>query len=464
MSGVSGESATASDYGAAALELGLTRDLSAYVSGLKFEDLAAEVAQAARRGVLDWLGCALAGSAHPTIDRLCAVLSEAGSPGNVPVFGRSEKLSLLEAPLANGQMGHLLDYDDTHMGGVVLHTSSPVLAALFALCEREQRDGKTLLAAYVAAFDAGVRAGQSAPDHHPGGWHLTGTLGSIAAGAGAARLLELDAQQTVHALGIATTQAGGMQQNRGTMCKSFHAGKAAHNGVLAALLARRGFDSSDEILDGKRGFCRIYSASAAPERLTDGLGERYEIAANGFKPYACGVVLHPAIDVMIDLGRQGGADGEAVESAQLKVHPAAVTITGVADPKTGLKSKFSLYHSAAVAYLDGTAGVAQYSDERAVAPDVVALRGKVIVHTDDSLEKDQAEATVKLKDGRELSARVEHATGTVGNPMSDAAIEAKFLANAEPALGADRAGRVRDLVWGIEALPDVRELTALLSS
>src|SRR5712672_3525657 len=232
----------------------LTKALCAHLAAARPDDLSAAALHAARRGVLDWIGCALAGSPQAI------------------VLGRRLKLGLLDAPLANGQMGHLLDFDDTHMGGVVLHTSSPVLAAVFALAERKPVSGADLVLAYAAGFEAGVRSGRTAPGHHKGGWHLTGTLGSIAAGAACGRLLGLDAQGLTYALGIAATQAGGMQQNRGTMCKSLHAGKAASNGVLAALLAERGFDSTQEVIEGKKGFSRIYSDVAATGQLTDGLG------------------------------------------------------------------------------------------------------------------------------------------------------------------------------------------------
>ena len=217
------------------------------------------------------------------------------------MLGRKLKLGLLDAPLANGQMGHVLDYDDTHMGGVVLHTSSPVLATLFALAERAPVSGAQFMLAYATGFEAGVRSGRTAPGHHKGGWHLTDTLGIIAAGVAGGKLLGLDAQKLTYAMGIAATQAGGMQQNRGTMCKSLHAGKAAANGVLAALLAERGFDSTQEIIEGKKGFSRIYSDTAEPEHLTAGLGQDglskvWLIESNGHKPYACGVLLHPLID------------------------------------------------------------------------------------------------------------------------------------------------------------------------
>jgi 2-methylcitrate dehydratase PrpD len=164
----------------------------------------------------------------------------------------------------------------------------------------------------AVGFEAGVRSGRTAPGHHKGGWHLTGTLGSIAAGVAGGKLLNLDAQKLTYAMGIAATQAGGMQQNRGTMCKSLHAGKAAANGVLAALLAERGFDSTQEIIEGKKGFARIYSDSAEPEHLTESLGKDWLIESNGHKPYACGVVLHPLIDAVIAIRNREGIDPAVV--------------------------------------------------------------------------------------------------------------------------------------------------------
>jgi 2-methylcitrate dehydratase PrpD len=254
-----------------------------------------------------------------------------------------------------------------------------------------------------------------------------------------------------------------LQQNRGTMCKSFHAGKSASNGLLAALLAQQGFDSSEEILEGKRGFTRVYSNIAAPELVFDRLGERWEITRNGYKPYACGVVLHPAIDAMISLGRKAAVAPDAIERVELRVHPFAVSITGAADPKTDLQSKFSIYHAAAVAYVDRKAGIPQFSDQRAASPDVLALRGKIEVSTDDSFAKDQAEATLIGANGERVTAAIAHASGTIGNPMSNAAIEAKFLANATPVIGADRAGELAALVWHLDALADARALVALCS-
>jgi 2-methylcitrate dehydratase PrpD len=440
----------------------LTKTLATHLAAAQFADLPPAALREARRGVLDWIGCALAGSGHRTITTLIDVLAETGGRPQATVLGRNMKLGLLDAPLVNGQMGHLLDFDDTHMGGVVLHTSSPVLAALFALAERTAVSGADLMLAYAVGFEAGVRSGRTAPGHHRGGWHLTGTLGSIAAGAACGRLLGLDAQRLTYAMGIAATQAAGMQQNRGTMCKSFHAGKAAANGVLAALLAERGFDSSQEIIEGKRGFSRIYSDVAAPAQLTAGLGDSWLIETNGHKPYACGVVLHPLIDAVIALREHEHIDPAAVEEIALRLNPLVLTITGVVEPQSGLQSKFSFRHSAAVALADGTAGIAQYSDARAADPTVAGLRRKVTAVGDDTLRADEAYATVTAG-GTRHEVHIPHASGTAANPMSDAAIEAKFIANATPAIGAERARRAAELVWSLDKLKDVRELIALLA-
>src|SRR5262245_37340736 len=453
--------ATKADYNHASTGLDTTKVFGDFLARFRFEDLSERAVHEARRGLLDWIGCALAGSGHPTIDKLLAVLTAISGKPQASVLGRKLKLGLLEAALANGQMGHMLDYDDTHMGGVVLHTSGPILAGLFPLLERGGVSGRDFICAYAAGFEAGVRVGQSAPGHHAGGWYLTGTLGSIAAGAAAARLLRLDGQAMTYALGIAATQAGGMQQNRGTMCKSFHAGKAASNGLLAGLLAQQGFDSTPEMIEGKRGFSRIYSDKAAPEAVLDGLGTRWEIARNGHKPYACGVVLHPALDAMVALREQALRKPAQIERVDLSVHPLAVRITGLTDPETGLQSQFSIYHAAAAAYLDGRAGIAQFTNERAAAADIVALRGKIEARLDETLGKDQATATLVLAGGQRIDTRVEHASGTVENPMSDHAIEDKFMANAEPVIGEARARQVVAGAWRLEGLADVRQVVDL---
>ncbi len=450
-------------YGAANLGLGVTKQLGEFLAGFKYEDVSAAALHEAKRAVLDWMGCALAGSQHPTPQILISTFKQMGSFAAATVFGQKGglKLSLLDAAVANGQMGHVLDFDDTHLGGVILHTSTATLPALFALSEARKASGKALMLAIVAAFEAGIRTGQAMPRHHHGGWHLTGTLGTVAASAGSAKLLGLNAQQTIYALGIGCTQAAGMQQNRGSDCKSLHAGKSAYHGVLASMLASNGFNSSAEILDGSLGFVRIYSSTQNLPALTADLGKAWLITGNGYKPYACGVVLHPLIDAAIGVSRQAKITASDVATLEITVHPDVIRITGVDAPGSGLMSKFSANHAGAVAFIDQAGGIVQFSNERARDPAVQALRTRVQIKASDSLRLDQAIAKITTQSGAIVEVKIEHATGTVANPISDKDLEKKFLGNAEPVLGATQAAVVAKQIWALDQLADVGDLVRL---
>ncbi len=454
--------AASSSYGAANLGLGVTRQLGEFLSGIQYADLPGAATHEAKRAVLDWLGCALAGSQHPTPQILISTFKQMGSFPAVSVLGQHGlKLSLLDSAVANGQMGHVLDFDDTHLGGVILHTSTATLPALLVLGQHRKSSGQDLLVALVAAFEAGIRTGQAMPRHHHGGWHLTGTLGTVAATAGSARLLGLDARQTVYALGIGCTQAAGMQQNRGSDCKSLHAGKSAYHGVLASMLASNGFNSSAEILEGSLGFVRIYSSTQSLPALTADLGKTWLITGNGYKPYACGVVLHPLIDAAIKVSQLAKIPASDVASLEMTVHPDVVRITGVDTPGSGLMSKFSANHAAAVAYIDQAGGVVQFSNARAQEPGVQAMRKLVQIKPSTDLRLDQAVAKITTQSGAVFEASIDHATGTVANPMSDKDLEAKFLGNATTAIGAQQARKVIELVWGLDQVKDVGQLVAL---
>jgi 2-methylcitrate dehydratase PrpD len=441
-------------------EPSLTQQFTQFIVDQQFKDLSQEAIHAAKRGVLDWLGCALAASHHPTVEPLIEVLQENDSSPQATVMGRSFKLSHVDAPLVNGQMGHLLDFDDTHMGGVVLHASSPTLSALFSESERQKSSGQDFVLAYICGFEAGVRVGQSSPNHHAQGWHLTGTLGHFAASVAVGKLLKLNPQQLTYAMGIAGTQASGMQQNRGTSCKSFHAGRAGSNGLLAARLAMKGFNSSEEIIDGKRGFSRIYSQQSLPEKMTQNLGSSWEIERNGFKPYACGVVIHPAIDAMIEFKKSGLCEVGQVRKIEVFVNPIVLSITGTVSPVTGLHSKFSIYHSVAVALVDGRAGIEQYTDLKAADPLVTKVRDLITITSDETLGRDQARANI-FWDGGHREINIECALGTVLHPLSDIDLQEKFIANAKACLSEDRAKQICNLVWQLDQLPSVQPILDL---
>ena len=454
-------STAAPEYGVEPLRLNVSRDFCAFIAGFKAEDLPDAVVHESRRGVLDWIGCALAGSRHPTIPKLLAGIKALGSAGRASVIAHDLKLGHIEAAIANGQMGHVLDYDDTHMDGVVLHTSSPVLAALLSVAESGSFSGLDLVAAYAAGFEAGVRVGKASPGHHDGGWHLTGTLGTIAAGVAVGRMLGLDAARLTYALGIAATQAAGMQQNRGTMCKSFHAGKAASNGVLAGFLAREGVDSSDEIIEGKRGFSRIVQqrleagslARRARPRLAD---PAQRLQALCLRRRAASA--HRRHDRAAPPRRhRPGADRAGRDRASTRPPSAS--------PASPSRRRGCNRNSASIIRRPWPSSTAM------PALPNTATRGRLRRRWSRFAARCACRSTRASAGTRRMSpsstaggrheAHVEHASGTVDNPMSDAALEDKFLANAEMAVGGARAREIAETVWRLERLPDVRELLRL---
>jgi len=455
---------TSNTYGAGNTGLGIGKKLTEFTSNIQFEQLSSAAVHEAKRATLDWLGCALIGSKHPTSMNLVNTLKSIGSYAAVRVIGHPGlKMSLLDTPVANGQMGHVLDFDDTHLGGVILHTSTATMPALLAIGEQKKLNGRQLIVSLVAAFEGGIRTGQSMPNHHRGGWHLTGSLGTVASTIGAARMLNLDAQKTLMALGIGCTQAAGMQQNRGSDCKSLHAGKSAYHGVLSATLAANGFNSSPEILEGNLGFTRIYSTSQDLDLLTKDLGKEWVIVSNGYKPYSCGVVLHPLIDACIGLSKTSQVPWSDIASFEVLVHPDVIRITGVDQPGSGLMSKFSANHAAAVSYIDRAGGVPQFTNERSQDAAVIQLRKIVKVLPSANLQLDQATARITTKSGASFDMNIEHAKGTIQNPMSDKDIESKFIQNARACISNDKTKRILDLVWNLDKLTDINQLTRICS-
>jgi 2-methylcitrate dehydratase PrpD len=279
----------------------------------------------------------------------------------------------------------------------------------------------------------------------------------IGAAAGCARLLGLDETRTVWALGIAATQASGLREMFGSMCKSFHAGRAAQNALCAALLAGRGFTSAETALEGARGFVHVLSSSPHPEALLAGLGTQYELLQNTYKPFACGLVIHPSLDGCLQLREELGLRGPEVQRIELVVHPLALELTGKPAPRTGLEAKFSIYHAAAAAILDGAGGEAQFSDARANAPDAIALRAKVHVRADPSLRKEEAHVSIAGADGSRHAVHVADCVGSLQRPLTDAALDAKFLGLARPALGP----RAAQALAALRALAQARDAAAV---
>jgi 2-methylcitrate dehydratase PrpD len=355
---------------------------------------------------------------------------------------------------------HVLDFDDTHLRTLV-HPSVPVASSLLALAERQPMSGTEFLHAFILGVEVECRIANAIYSAHNVTGYITGTAGVFGAAAAAGRVLALDEQRMTWAFGIAATQAAGLREMAGTMCKSFVHGRAAQNGMLAALLAVHRFTSSDRAIEAPRGFAQVVAPGSMLETVIADLGERYEISLNTYKPYACGVVCHPVIDGCIQLRQRDAISPADVAAVTLRVHPLALKLTGIRSPRSGLESKWSIYHSAAVALCDGAAGEAQYTDARVKEPRVGRIRDRVTAEADPGLREDETHIAVALADGRRLELHVAHALGSVDNPMSDRDLERKFHDLAAGTLPAGQCDALIAQCWAVERLRDVADIARL---
>jgi 2-methylcitrate dehydratase PrpD len=436
----------------------VTRTLARYLVQAKATDVPAAVNREAVRSFLNWLGCAVGGSIHETVDRTLDALRPFMGARQATVLGRSEKVDVLNAALLNGISSHVFDFDDTHLK-TIIHPAGPVAAAILALAEHQTISGADFLHAFILGVETECRIGNAVyPAHYDIGWHITGTAGVFGAAAAVGKLIGLDEQQMVWALGIAGTQSSGFREMFGTMCKSFHPGRAAQNGLSSAFLAKQGFTSSDRVLEAPRGFAHVMSTARNFDEITEGLGEHFEISLNTYKPFACGIVIHPAIDGCVQLRNENGLKADDVASIELEVHPLVLELTGKKTPRTGLEGKFSVYHSAAVAIIHGAAGEQEYADAVVASPETIALRDRVNAVANPGIREDEVKIRLKTRDGRTLEKHVAHAIGSLERPMSDADLEAKFRGMVDPVIGAAATTALIDMAWKIADLKDVSEL------
>lgn len=438
----------------------VTRILGRFVATHPSQRWSEAVEHEAHRTFMNWLGCAVGAAHHEAADAALAAVAMLQPSAQATVLGRGEKVDMASAALVNGITSHTFDFDDTHLK-TIIHPAGPVASAALALAEHTGATGRAVADAVVLGIDVACRVGNALyPDHYDRGWHITGSTGMLGAAAACSRLLGLDEERATMALGIAASQPVGLREQFGTMTKPFHPGGAARAGLMSALMASHGYTASARALEAPRGFMQVISAKTDWNEITDQLGERFEISFNTYKPFACGIVIHPSIDACVQLREQGVKPAD-VERIELRVHPLVLELTGKKEPSDGLLAKFSVYHGCAAGLIFGRAGEEEFSDEVVLRDDVVALRRKVVATADAAVDEAAAHVRAVLKDGREVSVEVEHAIGSLQRPMTDANLNAKFHALADPVLGERKVSALIDACWQLGATADVRTLTAL---
>jgi len=439
----------------------VTRTLARYLVTASYGDLPANVRKEGVRTLMNWVGVAIGGSRHETVDIAVAALAPFSGPGQASLLGRRERFDIMNAAFINGVSSHIFDYDDTHLK-TIIHPAGPVASAILAVAEMQRVSGRDFLNALVLGVETECRIGNAVyPNHYDVGWHITGTAGVFGSAAAVGKLLRLDEQQMVFALGLAASQPVGLRESFGSMNKSFNPGRAASNGIFAAVLASKNFTSSDGMIEAKRGWANTISTKQDYGEITLDLGTRYETALNTYKPFACGIVLHPAIDAAIQLRNENRLTADEIERIDLKVHPLVLELTGKKTPQLGLEGKFSVYHAVAVAIIEGAAGEKQFSDRAVRDPAVVSLRSRVVPVITPGIDPAQVDMTIVLKDGRTLNRYIKHAVGSVEVPMTDRQLEAKFADLADGILPAPLARKVMDACWSVESLEDAADIAKM---
>ncbi len=440
---------------------GATHRIANFVATSQWADVPARVRHEAKRSILNFFGTALGGSRDPATEAATAVLARFASKPEASLVGRAERAGTLDAAFLNAIAGNVFDFDDTHYR-TIIHPTAPVSPALFALAERQQLSGTDLLHAFVLGVEIECRIGNAvSPGHYSRGWHITSTCGPFGSAAATAKVLGLDVERIVWAMGNAAAQSAGLIENLGTMAKSISVGNAARGGLLAALFAEAGVAGPAEPISGPRGFTSVMAEGANLVELTTGLGESWELLDNAYKPYPCGVVLNPVIDACLELRERPGFAADQVARIVVEGHPLLRQRADRPGVTTGREAQVSAQHTVAVVLLRGAAGVREYSDAAVNDPEIRAFADRVEVAETTAIPVGAAQVRLELASGGHHIARIDDARGSPTKPLTDSEIETKvrdLAAFGCPALDVEP---LIAAVWALDQTADAGAVMAL---
>ena len=430
-----------------------TRLLAQYALNTRYEDLPESIQKEASRAFVNFVGVTVGSCQHEAVNICIDSLRPVSHSNQASILGRSERFDPLNAAFINGVSSHVFDFDDTHLVTNV-HAAGPIASVLLAYSELKPVSGQEFMNAFYLGVEYTIRLSNSlAPNHADIGWHVSGTHPTIGAAAAVGRLMRLSEQQMIWALGLAASQPVGFRDSFGSMNKSFNPGRAAENGLFSALLAQNNFTSSNQMIESRIGWANSMSTKRDYKEMLGDLGSRFEIAKDTYKPYACGIVIHPAIDGSIQLRNEHNLHPDQIASVHIKANPYQLELCGKKTPQTGLEGKFSVYHSVAIALIDGRAGEKQYSDEAVRNPKTISLRDKITVEVDNNLHKKSGIVTITLNDGRVLNKVIDSAVGGLENPMTNEQLDAKFMDLTLEILPADKCHALLADTWRMAELP-----------
>ena len=442
---------------------GATAEITDFVLQTRVQDLPEPVVKEGLRSFFNILGCTAGGARHDAVERTWASMRPFAGAPQATLVARGERTDAVTAALINTLSSAIATHDDTHAEAII-HPGGPVMATVLAIAERQKVSGADLLAAFILGVEMACRLSKAvsvAPAEGNIAWSQTGICCGVGATLAAARLLGLDGAATRQAVGHAGSQASGLRAAHGTMCTALMPAYAAQTGLRAAYMAAAGVTSTELVLEHRYGFAACFARKPEMDWLSGGLGSRFEILGNTYKPFPCGIVIHPLIDAAMQLRAEHELDGARIEKVDMRVSPGAIALCDRRHPKDELEGQVSLYHWTAAAFVLGRAGVAEGTDAMVKDPVLTAFRERVFATAYPDVPGDGVDMTLTLRDGRRLEKRLRHCIGSKTNPMTDAQLEAKFAGGAEATLGGERTRRLMTETWRLAALPDASVLLRL---
>ena len=442
----------------------ITRAVAGFAAGSG--SLPANVRNEARRAFFNMVGCMIGGARHDIVDIADRALSPLTDSRQAGLVCRGTRTDVLNASLINCLASTVQAFNDT-LEGTLLHPGGSVAAPVLALAEIRPVSGGRLLEAFALGMEVSCRLGRAATAPAvPGniGWCATSITGGVGAAVAAGRLLGLDEKGMHYAIGLALSQASGFRATQGTMNHDMIHAWPAPAGLRAALLAEQGFTSTLAPIEGRYGFLSVFTDGATGGALTDGLGHRFELLRNTYKPYPCGVVITPVIDACLELRDGNRLHLGQVARVTVRVSSETVSICDRPHPRSPGQAVVSLQYWCAVALHRGRATL---QDLEAAAIDdrlLGELQDRITPVAEPDLAAGVAVVTVETADGARLEARVDECTGSTARPLSDGQLEAKFLHQAEPIVGPVRARRMAEMTWGLDRLDDAADLARLLAA
>lgn len=448
---------------------GGTEEVARFVAETGYEHIPEEAIRIAKNAILDWTGVAIAGSNELASRIVCEQVRRMQAVGEAGVICKAFQTSADLAAWANGTAGHSLDYDDTfaNEAGFNFHPTAAILSAVLALGEKIKASGREVLASYIVGIEVEYRIGAAiGPCASDTGWHSTPVVGTMGAVAASSRILRFNGEQARMALGIASSLAGGLLHNFGTMTKPLHAGNSARNGVVAALFAQNGFTANGSVLEGHLGFCSMFSAGRvkALENHAEDFGENWRIISPGmsFKPYPCCRSTHSSIDASLYLRNVEGVDASQVVKIICKTSPHHTELAKFHKPKSAYEGKFSIPYCIATALLTGKVVLEDFTEKKVMDPEAQALLSKVEIQYPQEYKDNPmaltGEVAVTIASGAEYSRKIEGPKGDIPNLMTDEELSAKFQDCTYRFLAQTEIERVLEIIHNLESLENISEL------